>query len=50
MKEIELFWFDDIKRMGTNKIVLVWECTGNGRKYIFVYLVLYRILQEIKLC
>jgi hypothetical protein len=32
-KEIELCLFGDAQRMEGNRIVLVWGCTENGRKY-----------------
>jgi hypothetical protein len=32
-KEIELFWFGDLKRMKIKRIVLVWGYTENGRKW-----------------
>jgi hypothetical protein len=31
-KEIELCWFGDVQGMEENRTVLVWGCTGNGRK------------------
>jgi hypothetical protein len=33
--EIELCWFGDVRGMDGNRIVLVWGCTGNGRKQNF---------------
>jgi hypothetical protein len=32
-KKIELYWFGHVQRMEENRIVLVWACTENGRKY-----------------
>jgi hypothetical protein len=49
-KEIELCWFGDVQRIEGKRIVLVWGCTENGRKFNCVGLGMYREWKETELC
>jgi hypothetical protein len=47
-KEIKLCWFVNVKTIEGNRIVFVWGCAKNGRKWNYVDLGMCRKWKEKK--